>query len=101
MISPSSFASEAVGNPTRFYDRPRQVVRDRRLSRNEKLAILETWELEARSLAVATEENMSGGEPDMLSEVVQARIALGKDTHPDDDAGAPTKHGVRRQKTEN
>ncbi|KAB2918464.1 MAG: hypothetical protein F9K29_07800 [Hyphomicrobiaceae bacterium] len=97
MASPSSFAAEAVANPKRFYDRPGQVLLDRRLKRQEKLAILEAWELEARSLAVATEENMSGGEPDMLSEVVQARIALGKDTPPDDGAAAPTKHGVRRQ----
>jgi hypothetical protein len=96
MVSSLSFASEAVNNPTRFYQRPRQVIQDRRLNRNEKLAILEAWELEARSLSVAAEENMSGGEPTLLSEVVQARIALGEQTDPRQDNGAPTKHGARK-----
>ena len=57
--------------------------------------MLEAWELEARSLAVASEENMSGGEPDLLSEVVKARLALGVETSPSD-TGAPTKHGNRK-----
>ena len=40
---------------------------------------------------------MSGGEPSLLQDVVQARIDLGDTTDPtDDDAGAPTKHGVRK-----
>ena len=97
MISAVSFAAEAKANPTRYYRWPSEVVRDRRLDRKEKLAILEAWELEARELAVATEENMSGGEPSLLQEVVQARVDLGDTTDPeDDDAGAPTKQGVRK-----
>lgn len=96
MISAVGFAAEAKANPTRYYRRPVEVLRDRRLNRREKLAILEAWELEARELAVAAEENMSGGESSMLEEVVQARVELGDVTGPDDDAGAPTKHGARR-----
>lgn len=99
MISPLSFAAEAVSNPTRFYQRPRQVVQDRRLSRAEKLAILEAWELEARSLSVAAEENMGGGEPSLLADVVQARIDLGKQADPKHDAGAPTKQGGLKGET--
>jgi len=53
MVSSLSFAAEAVNNPTRYYQRPRQVIQDRRLNRDEKLAILDAWELEARSLSVA------------------------------------------------
>ena len=96
MISAVSFAAEAKANPTRYYRRPSEVVRDRRLNRDEKLAILEAWELEARELAVAAEENMSGGEPSLLQDVVQARIELGDMTDPTDDDGAPTKQGVRK-----
>lgn len=96
MISAVGFAAEAKANPTRYYRRPVEVLRDRRLNRREKLAILEAWELEARELAVAAEENMSGGEPSMLEEVVQARVELGDVTEPDDDTGAPTKHGARK-----
>jgi hypothetical protein len=96
MTNALSFAAEAVGNPTRYYQRPRQVLQDRRLNRDEKLAILEAWELEARSLAVAAEENMSGGEPSLVEEVVQARLSLGDQTDPIRDNGAPTKQGVRK-----
>lgn len=88
-------ATSAVQNPTQFYGRPGDVIADTRLSRSEKLAILEAWELDARALAVASEENMSGGEPDLLSEVVKARLALGNEASSDDNAGAPTKHGAR------
>jgi hypothetical protein len=96
MTSNVSFAAQARLNPSRYYSRPGQVVRDRRLSRQDKLAVLEAWELEARELAVADEENMSGGEPSLMQDVVQARIELGDQTDPDDDAGAPTKHGARK-----
>ncbi len=96
MISAVGFAAEAKANPTRYYRRPLEVLRDRRLNRQEKLAILEAWELEARELAVAAEESMGGGEPSLLQEVVQARIELGDVTDPDNDDGAPTKHGVHK-----
>jgi hypothetical protein len=98
MVSAVGFAAEAKANPTRYYRRPVEVLRDRRLNRREKLEILEAWELEARELAVASEENMAGGEPSMLEEVVQARVELGDVTDPADDNGAPTKHGLRKAK---
>jgi hypothetical protein len=98
MISAVSFAAEAKANPTRYYRRPGDVVRDRRLTKKEKLAILEAWELEARELAVASEENMGGGEPSLLQDVVQARLDLGDTVDPEDDGGAPTKHGSRKTK---
>ena len=49
MMGGAKFAAEAKANPTRYYRRPGEVVRDRRLSRQQKLAILEAWELEART----------------------------------------------------
>jgi hypothetical protein len=95
---PMSLAKRAANNPTSFFHRPAEVVADARLSRDEKLAVPEAWELEARSLAVAAEENMRGGEPDLLAEVVKARLALGAETDPQARAGAPTKHGGRQVK---
>lgn len=95
MISAISFAAQAVENPTRFYRRPDQVVRDRRLGRKEKLAVLEAWEMEARALAVASEENMNGGETSLLQDVVQARVELGEHADPEEEMSAPTKSGVR------
>jgi hypothetical protein len=92
------FAAEAAANPTRFYRAPAQVVQDRRLTREEKLAILEAWELEARELSVAAEESMSGGERNHLQDVVEARLALGDETSPEDGASAPTKRGTHKAK---
>jgi hypothetical protein len=97
MVSPASPAAEAAENPSRCYERPREVLVDPRLSRKEKLTILEAWELEARALAVASEENMTGGEPDLLAEVVEARLSLGAASNPQQDTGAPTKQGGLRQ----
>lgn len=59
MSKRAAFAAEAAT----YFKRPRQVIEDRRLSRGEKLAVLHAWELEARALAVASEERMSEGEP--------------------------------------
>lgn len=99
MVNALGFAAEAKNNPSRYYRRPGDVVRDRRLNRDEKLAILEAWELEARELSVASEESMGGGERSLLEDVVQARLALGDATAPDEAAGAPTKHGLRKAKS--
>ena len=96
IVDTGGAAMDAVQNPTQFYGRPSDVIADTRLSRSEKLAVLEAWELDARALAVASEESMSGGEPDLLSEVVKARLALGDEAFSDDSAGAPTKHGARK-----
>ena len=92
------FAVDAAANPTRFYKMPHEVVQDRRLTRAEKLAILEAWELEAKELSVASEESMGGGEPNLLQEVVEARIELGDETDPVEEGSVPTRHGVRTAK---
>jgi hypothetical protein len=49
---------------------------------------------------VASEENMNGGEPSLLQDVVQARLELGEATDPADDGGAPTKHGMRKVRSQ-
>lgn len=98
MSKRANFAAEAATNPTRYFKRPKQVLDDRRLTREQKLAILNAWELEARGLAVASEECMGGGEQSLLQNVVDARLALGEETEPTKDTGAPTKHGMREIK---
>jgi hypothetical protein len=93
MSNPVDFPAQARLNPTRYFESPAHVVRDVRLNREQKLAILYAWEREARALAVASEENMSDGQSSRLDEVVQARTELG-----DDDTGpsAPTKYPARK-----
>jgi hypothetical protein len=102
MSNPVGFPAKARLNPTRYFDSPAHVARDVRLNREEKLAILSAWELEARALAGAFEENMIGGGPNRLDEVVQARIELGneKKFNADDTrTGAPTRYAARKPKS--
>jgi hypothetical protein len=53
-----------------------QVVADPALSKQEKVQALETLELDARLLATATGEGMTGGEHSKLHEVLSAKKAL-------------------------
>ena len=68
--------TEIVANPAAHFPAPSDVARDDRLSLTQKHAALATWEQDARQLAVATEEGMSGGEPARLDEVKVAQADL-------------------------
>ena len=63
-------------DPSRFYPSPTDVVRDRRFSDPERLAILEAWERDARALAVPHDDAMSGDDPSRLKTVVKARMEI-------------------------
>ena len=63
-------------DPSAAYDQPMEVVRDDTLSRDEKIRVLEEWKFHANELIVAGTEGMTGGEPDMLSRVNDALLAL-------------------------
>jgi len=77
-------------DPGRHFAEPQDIVDASDLDRAAKLKLLEEWERDARGLAVADDEGLSGGEAPMLARIRNARRAL--------DAGetAPkgaTKHG--------
>ena len=55
---------------------PVEVVADPSLSKQEKAEALEDLEQDARQLATASGEGMSGGEPTALAEVLHAKEAL-------------------------
>ena len=57
-------------------DAPIEVVADPSLSKQEKAKALENLEQDARQLAIASSEGMSGGEPTALAEVLQAKEEL-------------------------
>lgn len=67
---------QAKQNPAAMFDRPQDVLMANDLSRDEKRAILEQWKQDAIQLQVATEENMAGGEPSKIEEVVEALRTL-------------------------
>jgi hypothetical protein len=75
--SPAASRTRAkVEHPAKEFSRPQDVVADPALSTNEKLRALNTLEQDARQLAVATEEGMSGGEETQLRPVLQAKRSL-------------------------
>lgn len=85
----------AKTNPSKFFDTPKEVLRHPDLSRTNKIDILRQWEVDARLLSVAEEENMTQGESSHLGAVVSALIAL-DDEHkrPTTETGTgPGKHG--------
>lgn len=76
----------ATANPTKFFKAPPEVLAHPGLSRAAKIDILHQWEIDARQLSVAEEENLTGGEPSQLGAVVNALISLGDE---DKKPGAP------------
>jgi hypothetical protein len=62
--------------PHQHFDDPQQVVADPALSKQDKVKALEALEQDARLLATATEEGMTGGETSKLREVLNAKKAL-------------------------
>ena len=81
----------ALSNPSKFFTAPREVVAHPALSRSVKIDILRQWETDARLMAVAEEENLTGGEASQLSAVVNALISLGdSEKMPDGDAHPPS-----------
>lgn len=63
---------DAIGDPTKEYRKPIDVVKDDQLDHDEKLRILESWKKDAELLSVAQDENMAGGERPQLQDVMLA-----------------------------
>jgi hypothetical protein len=82
----------ALTNPASEFDRPADVVKSKELSTEEKKKALKEWEVDARLMQVASEENMSGGEPSRLDEVKKAQAKVGGEAACED-ADPPTKTG--------
>ena len=59
-------------DPKAFFAEPRDVVANLDLSRENKLAILRQWELDALRLSASESEGMGGGEEAMLGRVESA-----------------------------
>lgn len=82
---------KAVAQPWTVYEAPADVLADSRLTDSQKRRILESWEHDARELAVAEQENMAGGERSQLNRVLEALARLpGEDERP---RGPATAHG--------
>lgn len=59
-------------DPAKAFSEPQDVLAQEHLSYEDKLEILQKWELDERALVRATGENMNGGEDSKLHEVLVA-----------------------------
>jgi len=94
-MHPNRF-SKVLGDVSRAFDRPRDVLDSPDLSPEQKIKLLQEWEIDLRELQVASEENMTGdAAPGATAELLQeCRRALAKLGAADaDSGGAPTKQG--------
>lgn len=83
---------QALISPASIFDTPDEVVETPMLAKILKIEILKRWELDARALLRATEENMSGGEPSEIDAVNEALARLDPEGKALADFGkAPTK----------
>lgn len=82
---------QAMTDPTSVFSSPDAVVQIKTLTRGQKIKILRRWEYDARELEVAEEENMGGGPPGLLDQVLKALHQL--DAHIDCEHSSPTKQG--------
>jgi hypothetical protein len=74
-----------VENPATVFEKPSDVVKDPKLSHQEKTTALNTWEQDARQLMTASNEGMAGGDegldPDdhhKMGEVVRVKDEIGE-----------------------
>ena len=54
---------EKLEKPHAFFSEPREIVIDPALSKDQKIAALDHLEQDARQLLMASDEGMTGGEP--------------------------------------
>ena len=63
---------KAKCNPSKFFVTPSEIVAASELSTEQKLELLHSWKEDAGLMQQAEAENMAGGEPNRLSEVIEA-----------------------------
>ncbi len=85
---------KAMGDVSKMFDRPRTLLEDAELDRDQKRRLLKQWEYDLREMQVAADENMpapgAGNTGAMLQEV---RVCLGKLG----DADAPARSASHKQ----
>jgi hypothetical protein len=77
-----SVVNEAIADPSRMFPNPMAVVEANNLSRDEKVKVLQNWELDAKRLLESADENMTderGRERNQLPEIHKALRALAAD----------------------
>ena len=69
---------QAKCDPASFFATPEAVLQSKQFTKEQKIAILQSWAYDARELEVADEENMAGGERDLMERILLALHQLDK-----------------------
>lgn len=75
-MDPDKTAQAKIDKPQEFFADPLEVVIDPGLSKVQKIEVLDGLEQDARQLADAATEGMTGGAPNLLHDVLDAKDAL-------------------------
>ena len=67
---------KALKCPTCVYNIPQELLDDDSLTKDEKVQILKQWEIDARHIITADDENMVGDNPCMLNRLILALAEL-------------------------
>lgn len=78
-MNKSAKKHDKITRPDAHFAEPADVVADGSLSHREKSEVLDSLELDARLLADAASEGMSGGELNKLHDVLQAKDHLARE----------------------
>src|SRR5215813_10417467 len=88
-----------LSDVAKYFGRPRDILGDQRLTRQQKLKLLEQWDYDLQLLMTASEENMPSGDSnatgqasDQMTELRQALSELGAPHDPE--AAGPSKVGA-------
>jgi len=85
MTKKPAIKADKIEQPENHFQSPTEVVRDERLTNEDKKRALNTWEQDARQLLTASNEGMPGSEEGLekedhhrLSEVIRAKRKIGE-----------------------
>ena len=88
------FVQDAKISPSRYYRNPGDIIRDRRLTKQDRLEILDAWERDMRNSQSAGLAVGETGES-LIEEVRRLRQQI--ESEPESDAGTPRpRAGVAR-----
>lgn len=93
----------AIKDPASQFNNPNDVLEQKELTAEEKIAVLRQWDYDTREILVAEEENMSQDNTtpgtdygNLLRQIHQCLLQLGDDSSDSDDNssnGSQTKQG--------
>ncbi|KTD61848.1 hypothetical protein [Legionella spiritensis] len=84
--------NQALIDPTSVFSSPEQVAEHSKLTLEEKLRILRSWEYDATEVSVSLEEGMPGAEVDLLPIIICTILRITPDGFIKYES--PTKHHV-------